>query len=152
MRAFDLLMKTKGYKNQKGFTLAEALVAAVLLAIAAGGVLLPFSTGAAVRAEGVRRTLAAGLAGDLIEQIAETPFEEIVTNYDGFAELQGQVKDAAGAVFSDPHYANFSRDASCGYVYVPQQNGATEPVFILATVRVYYSGRQAAIMNRLISK
>ena len=126
-------------------------MATVVLGIAAAGVLLPFADGAKIRAEGTRRTLGAKLAGDLIEQIVNTPFEQIV-KYDGYSEPQGQLKDSAGIVFADPAYANFSRDASCDYVYVPQQSGAGQANFIRVTVRVHYSGRPIAIINRLISK
>ncbi len=144
---------TMNYELQtkyKGFTLAEAMMATVVLGIAAAGVLLPFTSGAAVRAEGMRRTLGAKLAGDLMEEIIQTPFDQILTSYDGYAEAQGQVKDASGAVFSDSNYANFSRDVSCEYVRVPQESEAGELKFIRATVRVYYSGKEIAIINRLI--
>lgn len=127
-------------------------MATVVLGIAAAGVLLPFTGGAAVRAEGMRRTLAAGLASDLMEEITRSPFDNIVANYDGYAEAQGQLKDASGAVFTDSNYANFSRDVSCEYVYVAQESGAGELKFIRATVRVYYSGGQIAIIRRLISE
>lgn len=127
-------------------------MAVVVLGIAAAGVLLPFTSGAQVRAEGMRRTLGAKLAGDLMEQIINTDSDDIVDNYDGYAESQGQVKDATGAVFTDSNYANFSRDVSCLEVYVPQESGTVEAKFIRATVRVYYSGREIAIINRLISE
>ena len=133
-----------------GFSLAEALMAVVILGIAAAGVLLPFSGGAAVQAEGVRKTLAGKLAHDLLEEIINTPFDEIVAGYDGYAEAEGQVKDGGGTVFSSPVYSHFSRDASCQYVYVPQQAGTGQPVFILATVRVYYRGREIARLSRLV--
>jgi hypothetical protein len=115
-------------------------------------VLLPFASGAAVRAEGMRRTLAAKLAADLTEQIISTPFELIVDNFNGYTEPQGQVKDATGAVFTSSNYAKFSRDVSCQYVYVPQESGAAQSKFILTTVRVYYDGRQMAAISRLITK
>jgi hypothetical protein len=121
------------------------------LGIAAAGVLLPFTSGAAVRAEGMRRTLGAKLAGELMEQIISTPFNDIVTKYN-YTESQVQVKSAGGVVFTDTQYAKFSRSVSCEYVYVPQQGGATEPIFIRVTVRVYYSGKQIATINRLVSK
>ncbi len=92
---------TSNYKDRKGFTLAEAMIATVVLGIAAAGVLLPFTSGAAVRAEGTRMTLAAKLAGDLMEEIVNTPFVQIITGYDGYTEPQGQVKDASGIVFTD---------------------------------------------------
>ncbi len=127
-------------------------MATVVLGIAAAGVLLPFVSGAKVRAEGTHRTLGAKLAGDLIEQIVNTPFEQVVTKYDGYSEPQGQLKDSAGIVFTDPTYANFSRDASCGYVYVPQQGGTYQPDFVRITVRVYYRGTPIATVYRLISR
>ena len=135
----------------KGFTLAEAMIATVILGIAAAGVLMPFTSGLQVRAEGRRRTLAAKLAGDLMEEIINIPSGQIVDGYER-VELQGQVKDATGAIFTDLNYANFSRDVSCEYVYVPQESGAAEANFIRVTVRVYYSGREIVSLRRLISR
>ncbi|MHC4475322.1 MAG: type IV pilus modification PilV family protein [Planctomycetota bacterium] len=145
-------VRISGCNNRKGFTLAEAMLAALILGVAAAGVLLPFTSGAVVRAEGMRRTLAAKLAGDLTEQIVNTPFEDVVAGFDGYTEPQGQVTDFAGVVFTYPAYANFSRDVSCEYVVVPQESGTMEPMFIRVTVRVYYSGKQIAVINRLITK
>lgn len=144
--------RTRLNTGRRGFTLAESLMAVVVLGIAAAGVLLPFSSGARVRAEGVRTTLGVKLASDLMEQIVNTPFDQIVAVYNGYSESQGQVKDADGAVFADPHYTNYSRDASCEQVYVPQESGTEDPIFIRATVRVYYSGRTIATVYRLVSK
>ena len=136
-------------KNRAGFSLAEAMVATVVLAIAAAGVLLPFVSGAAVRAEGTHRTLAAKLAADLTEEIVSTEFSEIV-NYNGYSELQGQITDANGVVFTDSNYANFSRDVSCEYIRLPQQSPTQPEEFILITVRVYYNGNEIAVVNRLV--
>ena len=139
--------------GRRGFTLAEAMIAMVVLGIAAAGVLLPFTSGARVRAEGMRRTLAAKLASDLMEQIIRTDFDQIITRYGTYTEPQGQVKDATGTVFTDPSYANFSRNASCVNVDVPvSPTKFSEDVgFIRATVRVFYSGQQIAIINRLVA-
>ena len=140
-------------KKVRGFTLAEAMIAMVILSMAAAGVLLPFSSGAAVQAEGMRSTLAAKLAGDLIEQIINTPFNQIVSNYN-YSEPEGQVKDAAGEVLTDPSYKNFSREVTSQYVDVPVSvDKFSDGVgFILITVRVNYSGRSIAVVNRLISE
>jgi len=145
-------MRRCSCKSEAAFSLAEAMIATAVLAVAAAGVLLPFASGAAVRAEGMRRTLAAKLAADLTEQIISTPFEQIVDNFNGYTEPQGQVKDATGAVFTSSNYAKFSRDVSCQYVYVPQESGAAQSKFILTTVRVYYDGRLMAAISRLITK
>lgn len=138
--------------SRRGFTLAEAMMAVVVLGIASASVLLPFISGAAVRAEGINRTLAARLASDLMEEIVNTPFDQIVSSYDGYSESQGQVKDAAGVVFVDPNYTRFSRDVSCQYVYVPQESGAEDPKYIRVTVQMYYDGREIATINRLVSE
>jgi prepilin-type N-terminal cleavage/methylation domain-containing protein len=144
--------KTHFSTKRRGFTLAESLMAVVVLGIAAAGVLLPFTGGARVRAEGVRRTLAVKLASDLTEEIINTPFDEVLATYGDYSESQGQVKDADGVVFTDANYANYSRNAGCEMVYVSQESGDEDAIFILATVRVYYSGRLIATVNRLISK
>jgi len=124
----------------------------VVLSMAAAGVLLPFADGASVQAEGLHRSLAAGLANDLLEQVINTPFDQVAMDWHGYTEDQGQIKDASGTTFRDPIYANYSRDASCQYVYVPQQGGMAAPNFALASVRVYYRGEQIAAVHRLISR
>lgn len=124
----------------------------VILGMAAAGVLLPFADGASVQAEGVHRSLAAGLANDLLERIVTTPFDQVIATWDGYAEAQGQLKDTSGTTFTDPIYANYSRDVSCSYVYVPQQGGMAAPNFLLASVRVYYRGMEIAAVHRLISE
>jgi type II secretory pathway pseudopilin PulG len=136
-------MKKLSCKNREGFTLAEAVIATVVLGIAAAGVLLPFTSGVSVRAEGAHRTLAAKLASDLMEEIINTP--ELVTGGGGYVdELQGHIVknfDTAEK-FTDPMYANFSRGAS----YEDQ------PFFIIVTVWVKYNGNEIVSLKRLISK
>jgi hypothetical protein len=153
------------------------MMATVVLGIAAAGVLLPFASGAAVRAEGMRRTLAAKLASDLMEEIITKPFhdpdgssydysegrddgETSVEDFDniddfhGYSESQGQIRDATWTVFTDAYYAKFSRDVSCEYVTVPQQPADLEKEqcnFVRVTVRVYYSDKQVATVSRLIA-
>ncbi len=129
-------------------------MAMVLLGMAAAGVLLPFSHGAAAQAEGLRLTLAAKLADDLMERIVATPPGQIMAAWDGYAEAQGQVKNAGGAIFTDPMYANFSRRVTChDDVYAPQQNGPPlPPNYILVSVQTSYRGSQIASISRLISR
>jgi prepilin-type N-terminal cleavage/methylation domain-containing protein len=150
------MMKVR--KKQGGFTLIEATLAVVVLGIAAAGVLLPFSSGAAAQAEGLHRTKAAILAGDLLEEIVSKPFNPVagsfndISDYNGYAEAQGQVKDTAGNVLTDPAYAKFSRSVSCENVYVPQQAGTYSPIFIRVTVKVYYGGTELVSLTRLVSR
>ncbi len=128
-------------------------MATVVLAIAAAGVLLPFTTGAGLRAEGNRRTLGVKLAGDKMEQIIHSSFEQIM-NYAG-TEQEGQVRDAAGAVFTDSNYSKLSRVVSCQYVTVPQQPEQSQPEdcdFIRVTVTVRWNGKDIATIMRLVAK
>jgi len=145
-------MNWKLQSKRKGFSLAEAMMATVVLSIAAAGVLLPFTSGASVRAEGNRRTLASMLAADLVEQIMRTDFDQMIASYDGYVEAQGEVKDAGGVEFTDSRYANFSRTASCEYVWRPEESGAASARFILVTVSVYYSGKEIVRAKRLVGR
>jgi hypothetical protein len=130
-------------------------MALVLLGLAAAGVLLPFGDGATVQAEGWHQTLGAKLANDLLERIVNTPFKQVVSVWDGYTEATGQVKDAGGAVFTDPMYTGFGRNVSCHPAYVPQQvmSGSMQitPDFLVVTVQVTYQGRLIASLNRLVS-
>ena len=137
--------------SRRGFTLAEAMMAVVVLGIASASVLLPFVSGAAVRAEGINRTLAARLASDLMEKIVNTPFDQIVDDYN-YSEPQGQVKDAAGAVFVDSNYTRFSRSVVCEYVRVPGESVLAPLKFIRVTIQMYYDGKQIATIHRLVGK
>lgn len=153
-RIIMIIKRMKKQSGQKGFTLAEAMIAMVVLSMAAAGVLLPYSSGASVQAEGVRSTLAANLACDLMEVIVHTPFTQIVGKYNNYSELQGQIKDVNGNVFTDPAYKNFSRSVSCSNVDVPVSPGvySSGTGFILVTVQVNYSGRMMAKLSRLITR
>ena len=145
-------MDTLNLRKRKGFSLAEAMMATVVLGFAAAGILLPFSSGAMAQAEGVNRTLASRLASNLMERVVNTPFANIVGTYDEFSEGQGQITDGQESVFSGSNYSKFSRTISCSYVYVPQESMAGEVKFILVTVKVYYSGKELAAIRQLISK
>ena len=141
------------YRNfYSGFTLAEALMAIVVLGIAAASLLVPFSSGARLRAEGMHRTLGAKLASHLMERIVRTPFDQIMDDYDGYTESEGQVTNAAGEVITDLNYTKFSREVSCNYVYVAQESGTTDPVFIRVTIRVNWDGENIVTINRLVSE
>lgn len=131
-------------RQRKGFTLAEALMAMMILAVAATGIIHPFAAGAAVQAEGWQRSLAAKLSSDLLEQIVATDYD-LVSGFTGYAEMKGAVRDSRGVVFSDPMYANFSRDVTL----------ETSKIFeniehLWVTVRVYRNGDQMAELSTLV--
>ncbi|MCD4831218.1 MAG: type II secretion system GspH family protein [Anaerohalosphaeraceae bacterium] len=143
----------KNYKNN-GFTLAEAMMAMVILSIATAGLLLPFASSAAVQEEGVNRTLAVKLACDLLEDIVNTNFGDIIATYGSYTEADGAMQSAGGAgVLTGNLYAGYSRDAVCEYIYTAQQDGLDpQPNFIRITVRVHHNGAKKAEIVRLKSK
>lgn len=132
-----------------GFSLAEAMLAMVILAAAASSILLPFASGAAVRAEGTHRTLAAKLASDLMEEIIATDFDYIINDYGVYIEPEGDVNDVSGTKFVELDagsiYVNFSRSATCE-IFEESLS------LIIATVTVKYNEDELVSLSRLISQ
>jgi len=96
------------------------------------------------------------LANDLMEYIICEPFNTVIDNWDGWTDTPGQVMRLGGepflGAFSDSNYADFRREVSCAYVYVPQESGAVAPKYIRVTIRVYYGEKEIAVISRLISE
>ncbi len=135
-------------QNRKGFTLAEAMIAMVILAVATSAVILPFSTAGALTQEGAKRTLAATLAADLLEEIQDAfvtmdPFWFLVF-YDNVPQPAGMVTDANGQVFTDPIYQKFARVSTCSAADVGGES------LIWATVYVYYNDVEIFQVSTLI--
>jgi prepilin-type N-terminal cleavage/methylation domain-containing protein len=144
-------MKRNCY-NRKGFTLVEAMMALVVLTVSASAVVLPYSSGAAVLAEGSRRTLAAKLAGDLLDEIAVTDYSDIMSVYGSYSESQGNIfKAGSWDTFDNEIYSNFSRTTVCKYYTIGSGRNIT-PMGIKVTVTVSYDGRQLASISTLVAK
>jgi len=136
---------TKARYNRKGFTLAEALIAMVILAMAASGAILPFSSGAAAQAEGARRTLAAKLAADRLEEMINSDFDDLWL-YEADPQFEGFITDGNGALFTDPAYAKFMRIVTC----TPAKVGDVD--LIWATVAIWYDGDKMLQLSTLIGQ
>ena len=122
-----------GNKNRKAFTLAEAMIAMVILAFATSAIILPFSTAGALAQEGGKRTLAATLAADLLEEIQNTPYNQISLFYNNYFEPAGTVRDANWQIFTDPVYSRFARLSTCSAADVGGES------LIWVTVYIYYN-------------
>ncbi len=133
-----------GNKNRKGFSLAEAMIAMVILAVATSAVILPFSAGAALHTEGAKRTLAAKLAGDLLEEIQNTEFAWIPLFYDNYFEPAGTVRDFNWQIFTDPVYSKFARISTCS----PANVGGEDLLWV--TVEIRYDSLEVLRMSTLI--
>jgi prepilin-type N-terminal cleavage/methylation domain-containing protein len=134
------------HRTKTGFTLVEAMIAMTILAIAALGIILPFSNGASSQAEGAHRAIAGKLASDLVEKIGTTTYANIVSTWNSYSETMGQVKDSAGSVFADPLYSKFSRSATASVTTL----GATSVTWV--TVTVNYNGHKILHVKSMIGK
>lgn len=120
-------------------------MAMVILAVVSAGVILPFASGAAVQNEGARRTIGAKIAGDLLEEIMNTDFEQVGA-YDGYTEAAGQVKDVNGQILTGPVYAELSRMVTCSDAYIEDVR------LIWVTVVVSYRGDEIVRLSTLIGE
>ncbi|OHB57357.1 MAG: hypothetical protein A2Y07_11900 [Planctomycetes bacterium GWF2_50_10] len=149
--------------RKSGFTLVEAMLAAVILSIAAAGVILPFSSGASLETEGARLTLGASLASQIMDTITAKPLFEPnsdtagdyddVLDYDGYSEAEGQIYDPFGTLIQGPEYACLSRSVTCEYIELGFQESQKLPATCgRVIVTVSYKGRTIAQLTRLVSK
>ncbi len=129
-------------QNRKGFTLAEAMIAMVILAVATSAVILPFSTAGALTQEGAKRTLAATLAADLLEEFQNMVFDSIP--FRCYPELEGMVADANGQFFTDPVYSKFARISTCSSANVGGKS------LWWVTVEIRYNSLEVLQMSTLI--
>jgi type II secretory pathway pseudopilin PulG len=162
-------MTRLGRKLLNGFTLIEALLAAVILAMAITAIVMPFSAG--VQNEGIdgRRTLAVNLAQGMMEEILTKPFYDSggstvlgpepgetrfafdnIDDYDGLSEADGQIKNMDGSVVTDPAAKGLSRNVRCAYVHVSGQNLSDAATFIRVTVEIRYNNQPLVTLSRLV--
>lgn len=142
------LRENKSVRWALGFTMIEATIAMVMLAIAAAGILMPFGAAASVQAEGARQVMAANLASELMEIILAEQYDSIIDKYNGFTEAEGKMKDSGGRTRNmlmgeDVGYSGFSRSAVCRAVNVGGAN------LIAITVVVNYEGQEMTRITTL---
>jgi len=144
-------MKQNRY-NRRGFTLAEAMMAMVILAVAATGVLLPFSSAATVHVEAERRTIAVHLAADLLEEISATDYDSIIDTWGTFKEDKGDIAKAGRTQkYGDTIYEKYSRVVSCQEASTGEGSDAIE-LGIYVTVTVKFDDAEMASIGTLISR
>ena len=138
--------------NRRGFSLAECMMAMVVLSVAATGVLIPFSSAASVHAAGMRKTLASKVASDLVEEICATDYDSIIGTWDAYSESEGHIKLTGGASeFTDDAYKYFSRSASCSTASIGSGDDSTT-LGIWVVVSVDYHGNEIVKMSTLVSE
>jgi type II secretory pathway pseudopilin PulG len=164
-------------RTPSAFTLVEALVAAVVLALSVAAVTVPFTAGTRNQEVEARLTMATGLAEQLMEEILQRSFEEpddadgiaedgskfgpdagessraaydAIDDFHGWVENAGQVRDSSGVLVSDPAALGLSRHASVEYVTVSGQDPAEPRLFLRVTVEVRHEGTPLITLVRLV--
>ncbi len=149
----------------KAFTLLESLLASSLLATAVVGIIVPFVAGDQNQHDDARRTVATGLAQELMEEILTKGFSDpgpmpgpgtsrtlfnYINDYNNYTESAGGIHDNCGNLVTDPGAVGLSRKVTVSYVTVPGQTPVTPPIFACVVVEVDYYGNCIAKLTRLV--
>lgn len=89
------------YRSNKGFTLPEMLLAAVIASFALCGVLLTYISCMNIVKTSKNVSIATSAAQGLIENIRTTPFPQIVTNFDRLGFTVNGIPNSRGTVYVD---------------------------------------------------
>ena len=150
--------------SNSGFTLIEALLASVILAMVVGAVVMPFTAGAANTAQNARSTLAINLAQDLMEEILAKPFHDPdeseagetgrsnwddMDDYDGYSEGEWEIAGFDGVKVGDPSAVALTRDVTVESVYIAGQDQSEEPTFLRISVNIRYHEQEIVSLSRL---
>lgn len=158
---------------KRGFTLTEALLAAVVLVMAISAITMPFTAAARNEHVDARRTLAASLAREMMEEILTKPFDDPngagapgpepgenrwafsakydnIDDYHDYTEPAGEITDFKNEVIDCPAAVGLSREVSTEYVYLTGQDSSQDPTFIRITVVVKYQGNPLVTLTRLV--
>ena len=157
--------------SRRAFTLIEALLAAVILAMAIMAITMPFTVGAQNEQEDARRSLAVSLAQEMMEEILSKPFEDPdghtytcgpdpgepwrskfdnIDDYDGYTEASGNITSFDGEVVTTSASLDLTRHVTATYVYVSGQDTLEDPCFIRVVVEVRYRGNPVVTLTRLV--
>jgi len=150
----------------------ESLLAVVILSLAVGAIIMPFTAGARNEQADARRTLAVGLAQEMMEEILAKSFEDDVPqfarnpgpepgetdrglfdnidDYDGYEEQPGDIADITGQVINDPAATELSRHVTATYIYVAGQDTSEPASFIRVVVEIRYRDQLVVQLTRLV--
>ena len=161
-------LQTPPRPRRRAFTLAEAMLASAILLTAILAITLPFASAARNQFTDSRQTLAAGLAQEMMDEILSRKFYSSEPNagwgpsqgqtraqfdsysdYNGYGEGEGNVRNFRGYVCTDPLAANLSRSVSVTQAYVSGQSVTGPCTFALIKVMVWDGNMQVVELSRL---
>jgi prepilin-type N-terminal cleavage/methylation domain-containing protein len=101
-------------RSKRGFTLAECLVASVVLAASVTAIFSALNSGQKQMSDSSLAKLATGLGEEMMERILALPYTDPnngMASYNGYSEAAGTVKDANGNLLPS-NYQVFSLSVS----------------------------------------
>ncbi|MFH1416763.1 MAG: type II secretion system protein [Planctomycetota bacterium] len=161
--------------QRRGFTLAEALLSATILAIVSASAALPFAAGIQQANEAARLEQAVELGQAMMEEVLARPFFEpgdrvanpgpelgeatrkMFTNIDdfhAFAEAAGQLRNFNNTAITDATLSGYRREVTVAYVTLPGLGQAGDDVdsFVHIQVRVYDGNALMVTLDRLAGR
>lgn len=159
-------------KRVRGFTLAEAVLSATVLAIVAASATIPFSAGVQQVNEAGKLDEAAALGEALMEEILARPFfdpadrtaspgpeggltratYDNIDDFHGYSETAGNLKDFKNQSKTASTSTGLWRTATVQYITFPGQSATDTNSFIRVTVNVMDGTTQVAKFTRIVAR
>lgn len=164
-------MKSRAFLRS-GFTLAEALLAATVLAIVSASAALPFAAGVQGTTEAGRLQSGVELGEALMEEILARPFYapgkpnftpgsesgetrptfNSIDDFHNFAEPQGDVRDYNNRKLTGPSEDGYYRCATVEIVSFSGQATGDTNSLVRVTVKVYRNSQLLVKLDRLVTR
>ena len=159
--------------RRRGFTLVEALLATMVLAIVGATATLPFVAGMQNIQEAAKLDRAVALGQALMEEIMARPFDVVATTaspaapapgtldrsnyftilqFNGYAEVGSQPLNYDGTVMNDPLYAGYQRAVSVIPVSYPGQDPVDTGNLVHVQVQVFLNKEPIVRLDRLAAR
>ena len=159
--------------TRRGFTIAEALLAATILSIVSATALLPFAAGLHQSVEAARLEQAVALGQAMMEEILARPFADPdggtpavgpesgetsrdkfdnIDDFNGYAESDHLARNYLNVVITDTAVKDLWRSVSVQYVTMPNQAASETNGFVRVTVSVYYDTALLVRLDRIASR
>lgn len=171
-------IQNSGFRIRNGFTLAESLIAVVVLMVAVGGIMAPISASYSQTRTVKQTTTAISLAQQLMDEVLSKPFvdptdltttlgpeanEPDRTSFDNIDDYHGyhdttnstatdSMKTASGAAISWSGDDVYSRSVSVEYRTTPDGPAAAAGDYLVVTVTVTMPHNHKVSVARMVCR
>ena len=153
-------------RRRGGFTLAEALLAATVLAIVSATATLPFAAGVQQTNEAAELDQAVALGQAMMEEVLARPYAapdgytsgatretfQEVADFNGLAETNGDLRDFQNAKITDGTVSGFWRTVTVTPVTFANQATGDAGNLVRVEVRVYRDNALLVLLSRVTTR